>query len=634
MPTMEFAGVDYEEVEFDSSRDIEGVATDVCGMNIVAEKGPINTPVRVTSFTQAKEFFGNYMDSAYGMYAVKGFFDNGGRVLWINRVCHYDDITDASTCMAKYATSTIKNKAVYESVGVLDVGADVTGLFYKTSDGEFKACTESTANGTDEYFKSNEVDVTLSIKDKYACALGNKHGYKVVDTPSISTKLLAGSSAGDNAIQAVVARYFANDEWIKIASATDKSIFEYAQVEYVETANRTIHLHEALKNDYAEGSVVESTDFIFETYQKSSIGDTLEASFVVNMDPKSNKYICAVVNSGSTGTSLIDLEDEHINDEKPYLKNPVATDKVVYLTGGNDGLDGLCDLDFMGDAVAQTGLRAFNKVTGMLHLGNPETNSRLVLKDGYDYCEGRKNAVYMGYVPSGMDPRATATFRDECGFNTSYGCLYHNWGYVTDPIGVGDTPEKLIPLVGHVLGRLSKHDRTNIDSYGAAVAGESETILGVNSLEFEVDDTNGGIMYGDQNRSVNPIVNLSNNGGIVIWGSRTLSANSKWRQLKNRRIFIYTEMSIVLGTRWAVFRNKDTNLYLQMNRVVKKFLSKVKGLYGDTDDQKFEFVCSEAINDPFDSYLISRVGLKPSGVAEFVFFEFGHKPDGISLSEL
>ena len=142
-------------------------------------------------------------------------------------------------------------------------------------------------------------------------------------------------------------------------------------------------MHEALKNDYAEGSIVESTDFIFETYQKSSIGDTLEASFVVNMDPKSNKYICAVVNSGSTGTSLIDLEDEHINDEKPYLKNPVATDKVVYLTGGNDGLDGLCDLDFIGDAVAQTGLRAFNKVTGMLHLGNPETNSRLVWQQ---YC--------------------------------------------------------------------------------------------------------------------------------------------------------------------------------------------------------------------------------------------------------
>lgn len=181
---------------------------------------------------------------------------------------------------------------------------------------------------------------------------------------------------------------------------------------------------------------------------------------------------------------------------------------------------------------------------------------------------------------------------------------------------------------------MAKHDRTDKDLYGSAPAGESCVLLGVNRLEFEVDDTNGGIMYGNKNRNVNPIVNLSGNGGIAVWGSRTQSTVKKWMQIHARRIFIYAETTIVTQTRWMAFRNKDDSLYTQAQRRVNKFLGGLKGLKGETDADRYEFVCDSTINDPEDSYVIGRIGLNIVSVGEFVWFEFGQKPEGVSLAEI
>ena len=98
--------------------------------------------------------------------------------------------------------------------------------------------------------------------------------------------------------------------------------------------------------------------------------------------------------------------------------------------------------------------------------------------------------------------------------------------------------------------------------------------------------------------------------------------------------YIYAETTIVSQTRWVAFRNKNDTLYNQLSRRVKKFLGSLKGLRGNTDEERFEFVTGESINDPEDSYVISRIGLSIVGVGEFVYFEFGQKPEGVSLSEI
>ncbi|HWO73476.1 MAG TPA: phage tail sheath subtilisin-like domain-containing protein [Dehalococcoidia bacterium] len=86
MPTTYQApGVYVEEVP-SGSRPIEGVGTAVAAFVGFTEKGPTNTPVRVTNWTQYQNTFGGFIRNGYTPLAVYGFFANGGGNAWVIRV--------------------------------------------------------------------------------------------------------------------------------------------------------------------------------------------------------------------------------------------------------------------------------------------------------------------------------------------------------------------------------------------------------------------------------------------------------------------------------------------------------------------------------------------------------------------
>ena len=591
MAYMEFPGVQYTEKEWDSSSAIQGGATDTCAVTIIAQKGPINKPTLVTSLDQAIDLFGSYIAKANGMYSIRGFFKNGGRSLYVNRVCHYTDITNKDTCTAKGAKSSIKDR------------------------------------------RGTGAENTLTLSDKWLGDLGNTYGYKVVDEHRVLTTLTVATVSGTKELKLKVVRDFLVGDYIFISNGTNTS---YGKIVSINTVDKKITLDREINQIYAiENTKVATCDFTLRVYSKTLTQAILEKEFVgCNMDTDSPYYVLNLVNSATKGSSLVMAKDEHLDLANPWERLPAITPNIVYLTGGNDGLTDFADTDIIGDAASKTGLYAFDDIHEMIHHWCPESTSMAVTRASYDYWENKMTGMYFAYVPSGLNPEAAANFRDEAGWNTSYGVLYHNFGNVLDPIGYGDNPQKLIPLAGHILGALSKNDRTDVNEYGSAPAGEKMVLKDVNSLEFEVDDKNGGIMYGNNNRNVNPVVNLSGNGGIAVWGSRTQSSVKKWFQIHARRVFIYAETTIVSQTRWIAFRNKDESLYNQINRRIKKFLGTLKGLAGATDAERYEFVCDTTINNAEDSYVIGRVGLNIISVAEFVWFEFGQKPEGVSLAEI
>ena len=60
----------------------------------LAPGGPINTPMRISNWTQFAKIFGDpnepdngpFMDGAYLAHSVYGFFQNGGSLCWVVRV--------------------------------------------------------------------------------------------------------------------------------------------------------------------------------------------------------------------------------------------------------------------------------------------------------------------------------------------------------------------------------------------------------------------------------------------------------------------------------------------------------------------------------------------------------------------
>jgi Bacteriophage tail sheath protein len=92
MPTSRMPGVYIWEVS-SGSKPIEGVGTSIAAFVGLAPGGPVNRPIRISSWTQFAKVYsdrleaesGPFAPDAYLAYAVHGFFENGGRICWTVR---------------------------------------------------------------------------------------------------------------------------------------------------------------------------------------------------------------------------------------------------------------------------------------------------------------------------------------------------------------------------------------------------------------------------------------------------------------------------------------------------------------------------------------------------------------------
>src|SRR5690349_23628435 len=103
MPEYLTPGVYIEEIER-GPKPIEGVPTSTSAFLGETERGPIR-PRLVTSFTEYNRWFGNvFADGRYMPQAVNGFFDNGGKRLYVCRIVG-DGVTTASKVFGDFTVS-------------------------------------------------------------------------------------------------------------------------------------------------------------------------------------------------------------------------------------------------------------------------------------------------------------------------------------------------------------------------------------------------------------------------------------------------------------------------------------------------------------------------------------------------
>ncbi len=93
MPTYLTPGVYVEEVP-SASKPIEGVGTSIAAFVGLAPGGPVNTPMRISNWTQFSNLYGDpsepdngpFMEGSYLAHSIYGFFQNGGSTCWVVRV--------------------------------------------------------------------------------------------------------------------------------------------------------------------------------------------------------------------------------------------------------------------------------------------------------------------------------------------------------------------------------------------------------------------------------------------------------------------------------------------------------------------------------------------------------------------
>jgi phage tail sheath protein FI len=134
MPEYLAPGVYVEEVEI-GAKPVEGVSTSTVGFLGYAERGPLNKPVLVTSFAEFEMIFGGYLPASKNdsdlkkirwlAYAVSGFFENGGKRVFITRVAGETAFASTGTLprVADVDPQILKEAASPGETGLVFIGA-------------------------------------------------------------------------------------------------------------------------------------------------------------------------------------------------------------------------------------------------------------------------------------------------------------------------------------------------------------------------------------------------------------------------------------------------------------------------------------------------------------------------------
>src|ERR1700710_3109766 len=93
MPTYLTPGVYVEEVP-SANKPIEGVSTSIAAFVGLTPGGPVNTPMRISNWTQFSKIYGDpvepehgpFMEGAYLAHCFFGSYQNGGSFCWAVRV--------------------------------------------------------------------------------------------------------------------------------------------------------------------------------------------------------------------------------------------------------------------------------------------------------------------------------------------------------------------------------------------------------------------------------------------------------------------------------------------------------------------------------------------------------------------
>jgi phage tail sheath protein FI len=211
-------------------------------------------------------------------------------------------------------------------------------------------------------------------------------------------------------------------------------------------------------------------------------------------------------------------------------------------------------------------------------------------------------------------------------FDSPHAAAYFPSIDVLDPAGMKTVR---VPPSGAVCGCIAATDNEK----GIFHAPANTLLHGAVGLSARINDTQYELLYPV---GINMLKYFPGRG-VKIWGARTLSSDPDWRYINVRRTFSAICKSLKQGTQWAVFETNDKNLRKRLVRQVSGFLLDLwmKGyLAGSTAEQGFYVRCDEELNPPenVDNGIICfEVGLAITKPTEFYKIAITAEKEGASV---
>ena len=357
----------------------------------------------------------------------------------------------------------------------------------------------------------------------------------------------------------------------------------------------------------------------------------------LSMDDTDANYIETILAAQGVGSKYVRAIDE----DAGLLDRPANGDYP--LAGGDDGLTGLTDLDFIGSEASLTGLRSFDSVTGLTLLAVPGRATVAVQNAMVNYAENQypQGPGFMLAIlepPEAMNAQQIITYWETTAAilgSSQYAACYWPRIVVSNPnqtlFGASETVVSTIS--GHIAGVKARTDNSGPGGKYEPAAGIPFGRL-TTSLGFEPDPdglaehqvTNPTVRDLIYPKRINPIAPVD--GLRAIDGTKTTSAIGQFPTVPERRTAIFIERSIRNASHQFRHRNNNRTTRMSMERTFEQFLinqMKLGAFASEVPAEAFQIDVSEARNDlgaVLSGLARVSIGIATNKPLDFIWIEF------------
>jgi phage tail sheath protein FI len=636
MPEYLAPGVYVEETSF-RAKSIEGVSTSTAGFVGPARYGPADgLPELVTSFADFERVFGGldrleFADDAgtrshnYLAHAVRSFFDNGGKRLYVARVYALPEVPDegpSSLSPEDQALLTSGGRAT-ATFGGVTVSARFPGVAgqsrvsftFRVGGNVLSTDRDPVTGNTYNVLRGVQADDTIWLADPASPPTADPtsgtlaRAERVFDTTLGRTSwLLHPSSGGTVALDT-------------LTSGADRIYPVSVSVE----VTFTDRLGNVLRRDTFENlgftpGARGSLDLVF---AESIPSRTTELRTPIFIDF-----------SGITGGTTVDggpaIADALLGQLSPAVGGNVFAARgrsfEIALTAGNDGYRPRAEHyegEVLNDGLLKTGLVALEDIPDVSIVAAPGYSAAANQDDAQAVSNALiSHAERMRYRIAVLDSGEGFALSDvraqRAQLDSSWAALYYPWVRILDPV---TDQEIVLPPSGFVSGIYARND---VD-HGVHKAPANEIVRGALGFEVTLNKAQQDVLNPE---GIN-CFRFFEGRGNRLWGARTASSDPEWKYVNLRRYFAYLERSIERGTQWVVFENNSEPLWANVRRTIEDFLYNEWSqahLMGDKPESAYFVKCDRTTmtqNDLDNGRLVCLIGVAPVRPAEFVIFRIG-----------
>jgi hypothetical protein len=659
------------------------VAIDVPAFVCVCERGPLDTPTRIGSWPAFVATFGTFIVNGLGAYAVKAFFDNGGRVCWIVRVAAPAVVTgpngaqpaDRLSSIVNHVTGFVVGAAVTVSQGrevhqyllravdpatatlswdrPLHPAFNLTLSFDVATGAGASTVTLTDAAGAD----------SLRIAASSPGAWGDRLALLVTPGRRAATANRLNEPAGPLAIPVQGTDGFTTGSTVSVVQDLAGVVTTTAAVvQRVDPVDRVLWWSAPLPAtiDPLKPMRLE-TDTMSLTVQRSGVAVEVWADL-------------SVVASHPRYAPTILASSAYVGSVEVFGANLPAVG-WFRLAGGRDGTAALSTADLIGDellgdghgvaalvevdepaAVAIPDLVA-GPTAATVTLPPPEDTDpcapcqpapappsaleAVITEAGasfddeqivaaqqalIDSCTSNTERIALLDPPAGPGPTTVAELRSWASrFASDYAVATIPWLTVIDPLSASGAVRR-VPPCGHVAGMIAQTDAAD----GPWLAPANRSL----NWAYGVDTAINTPQHATLNDAGVDVIRALPGRGLVPMGARTLSTDTLWVFVPVRRAMIYLRRALRVSLAWVVFEPNGPGLAAVLSTAIGTLLRDVweaGGLSGDTPDDAF-FVHVDQSGAAVGQLLIV-IGVALTRPAEFVTVQVSRVENRLELSE-